>query len=258
MLAGVKKHQGWMLAVLLAWQALPLAAQPAHWRVCVSDIVAPPYLHNNPRRLGVAERLLIDAGEAAGLRVELLRLPPRRCRQMFEQGLIQASLGAPTPANLAAGRFPMRAGQLDRAQRLAHLRLMWVKRRASELAWDGRHIRGAESAALQVGTRAMMFAAIEALQHHGFRVDSGAFNTRQLLGKLQAGRVDLAVGIEEELRDLLRDPALQDLTLLPQPLLATDYYAMATPQLSAAQRELAERWWAEIARLRELPPYRPD
>ncbi len=258
MLAGVKKHQGWMLAVLLAWQALPLAAQPADWRVCVTDLVVPPYLHNNPRRLGVAERLLIDAGEAAGLRVELLRLPPLRCRLMLDSAQVEATLAAPTAQNMAELGFPMRNGAVDRTRRLAHLRLMWVKRAGRELVWDGRQMHGAEPAALTVGARATMRSATEALQSQGFKVDSAALNTRQLLGKLLAGRVDLVVGIEEDLRHAMRVADLQDLTLLPQPFLAVDYYAALAPGLLPAQREQAERWWAEIARLRELPPYRPD
>jgi hypothetical protein len=248
-----------LLQAASAQAAPPPSPQLLEWRVCVTDTVAPPYLHNNPRRLGVAERLLIDAGEAAGLRVELLRLPVRRCRQMLERGQIEAGLAAPTPANLAIAQFPTVAGQIDRARRLVHMRQMWVKPADSAWSWDGQRQQGAAAPeTLTVGTVASMQVLIETLRGQGYKVDDAAFNSRQLLGKLQAGRVDLVVGIEEDLRHVLRDPALQDLTLVPLPFLAVDYYAALARNQPPAQRALGERWWTEIARLRELPPYRPD
>ena len=51
----------------------------------------------------------------------------------------------------------------------------------------------------------------------------------------------------------------EDLTReLEPPLRSLDFYAVLARDLDGVQRARGERWWDEMARLRELPPYRPD
>lgn len=248
--------------VLALGPAVAAAAAPLPWRVCLPDAALPPYLNNAPQRLGVTERLLIDAGEAAGLAVELLRQPPRRCRQLLQQGQIEATLAAFVPGNRELGLFPMRQElpQLaDPARRLAHLRVIWVRRADQALEWDGRRLSGvADPGTLTVGVRRSILSVIEAVQALELRVDDAAFGTAQLLDKLVAGRVDLVAGIEQDLRHAMRGDRYPTLVALEPPLRSLDFYAVLARDLDGVQRARGERWWDEMARLRELPPYRPD
>lgn len=249
-----------LLLLLLTVPPSPAGAQPQPWRVCLPDLQAPPYLNNSAQRPGVTERLLLDAGEAAGLAVQLSRQPIRRCRQLLALGQVEAVLAAASPANQALGLFPLRQGSADAQRRVAQLRLVWVRRAGSPLDWDGHQLLGRTpgAAPLLVGVRRSMEAAGELVQELGLRVDDGAFGTAQLLEKLAAGRVDLVLGLEEEMRQALRAPELRArLQLLPRPLRQLDFYAVLAPGLTPPARRLGERWWDEIARLRDLPPYRP-
>lgn len=250
------------LLLLVALLAAPGArAEPRPWRVCLPDLQAPPYLNNTPQRPGVTERLLVDAGAAAGLAVQLSRQPIRRCRQLLALGQIEAVLAAASPANQSLGLFPLRQGSADVQRRVAQLRLVWVRRAGSPLDWDGRQLLGQAPASAPplVGVRRSMEAVSELVQELGLRVDDGAFGTTQLLEKLAAGRIDLVLGLEEEMRQALRAEALRErLQLLPRPLRQLDFYAVLAPGLTPQERRLGERWWDEIARLRDLPPYRPD
>lgn len=233
------------------------------WRVCVTDLQVPPYLNNDPARPGVSERLLIDAGRRVGLTVELLRYPIRRCRLLFDGGALEAVIAAPIAANLLTAQFPMKEGVVDAERRVVRLAVVWVKRNDSSLGWDGRQVTGLAPAAAPplVGVRGSARFTTEAVQSLGLGVDDAALNSRQLLAKLAAGRVDLAIGLREDLEPLLRErernaerPALQ---MLAKPLLVSDFHVALRQGASEAERRLAEAWWTEIGRLRELPDYRP-
>jgi hypothetical protein len=258
-------------ALALMLGAAPSRAEPPAgpapagrpWRVCITDLQLPPYLNNDPARLGVSERLLIDAGRRVGLAVELLRYPIRRCRLLFDGGELEAVVAAPIATNQQTAQFPMKDGAVDAERRVARLALVWVKRSDSALGWDGRQLTGLAPAAAPplVGIRGAARLTTEALQPLGVGIDEAALSSRQLLAKLAAGRVDLAIGLREDLEALLREreragerPALQ---MLNKPLLISDFHVALRLGAPESERRLAEAWWTEIGRMRELPDYRP-
>jgi len=242
-----------LLSAAAAW-AQPLPS----WRVCLPDVAVPPYLSADPARPGLIERRLVDAGRRAGLDVRLERMPSRRCIAQLERGQFEASIAAPIPANLARFLFPLQQGQPDDTRRLARVKLVWVKRRDSALDWDGRQLSGASSAPL-VGTRLGMGVLAESVRDLGLPLDDAALSTPQLLAKLSAGRVELVLALEHEVAPLLAGPGHADLVMLARPRQASSFYPVLRRSLKAPQLAQAQAWWAEIARLRELPDYRlPD
>lgn len=242
----------------LALVLVPTQAQtPPVWRVCVADVDAPPYVRADPQRPGIIERLLQDAGTAVGLPVQQLRAPARRCRALLYGGRVEASVAAPSAQNLQELLFPMKDGALDATRRLARVQLVWVKRRDSPLDWDGERLGPAAPDGPVVGVRADLYIASEALKALGLRTDEAGVGTRQLLAKLKARRVDLAVVFSDEARHLLREPGFEDLAVLPKPFVTANFYAVLRRSAPAGQRALAELWWREIARLRERPEYLP-
>ncbi|MET0518247.1 MAG: hypothetical protein ABW005_05355 [Burkholderiaceae bacterium] len=233
----------------------PPAAALRPWRVCVTDMVVPPFINNAPSRLGITERLLVEAGLEAGLDVELLRYPPRRCRLMMESGKLDAALGSSAskerPRN---SQLPMRDGEIDRSRRVAHLNLVWIKRSDSPLQWDGKRLVGAGGGEVLVGSRAGFTVANSQLLPLGLRIDDTALNTPQLLLKIRARRVSIGVALREEVEFALAREAPDSLEVLPLPLSSNDYFAMGRSPLPADQQLQLEAWWAAIARLREAAP----
>lgn len=249
------------LALILAWCVGPAAvwsAEPAdwpkRWRVCVTDLHAPPYLNNQAEHPGSVERTLLETARQLGLELELLRLPPRRCRLMLDQGLIEAALAGPTPVNLRELQFPLRAGQLDASRSLLPLHLVWLKRADSTLEWDGQVMRGHAGSAGEplVGVRAGVRITAEPLRQLGFRVEDSAHSMAQLLAKLRAGRIDLALVTAPELNLAPDAQSLQGLAVLNKPLLQMDIYLVQRQDVSAERLALMEAWWSAIAQRRDM------
>lgn len=247
-----------LLAGLLS-AAAASAQPPSSWRVCLPDVAVPPYLSADPAHPGLIERRLVDAGRRAGLDVRLERMPSKRCIAQLERGQFEASIAAPIPANLARFLFPLLQGQPDGTRRLARVNLVWVKRRDSALDWDGRQLSGSASSAPLVGTRLGMGVLAESVRDLGLPLDDAALGTQQLLAKLSAGRVELVLALEHEVAPLLAGPGHADLVMLARPRQTSSFYPVLRRSLGPAQLAQAQAWWAEIARLRELPDYRlPD
>ncbi|MFT7724028.1 MAG: hypothetical protein QM788_14570 [Roseateles sp.] len=247
-----------LVAAGCAVSALPAEAGPRPlWRVCVPDLVAPPYLYNDPARPGIAERLVVDAGRQAGLDVELLRLPPRRCRTAIEGHETHAVLLSPAAEVQARYLFPSKDGAPDPAQRVATLNFVWIKRKDAPYAWDGTQLSGGgDPASLTVGTRVNVRLAAEQLRQLGVAVDDSALTTRQLLLKIAARRVDLGVAFQAEADHLMADPVAAPLVMLARPLSQVDLYLAVPRHTDDARRQQAEAWWAAIGRLRGRPAYR--
>lgn len=223
-------------------------------RLCLPDFAVPPYLSAPGEPAGTAQRLLHDSAQALGLDLQEQRQPVRRCRYTMSLGEAELTLASPTPENLDELRFPMRDGRVDTSRVLLQIELVWVKRRGDAYAWDGRALRGGQAQPL-VGVRSSLRSVQEPLRARGFRLDEQALSGRQLLRKLQAGRVELAAGMRGELEPLLREPEFRALELIERPLARIEIYLAAAAKLDPAWNPRLERWWQEIARRRDTPPY---
>jgi hypothetical protein len=90
----------------------------------------------------------------------------------------------------------------------------------------------------------------------GRHYDDAAFSSEQLLRKLAAGRVDLALLFREEWEAALPGLPAQELETLARPFIETDLYLAAGRHLDPAQRRLVQAWWDAIGQLREPPVLR--
>jgi hypothetical protein len=167
-----------------------------------------------------------------------------------------ATLGAAVPANLERYQFPMKAGAVDASRRLARVNLVWVRRADSALDWNGRSLVGAMPEKTTVGTRMGLAVSSQPLQAMGFRVDDSALSTRQLLAKLAAERVDLAVALQEEVEFAIQHETAKPLVVMPKAFSSNDFYTLVRPKQPPEMQEKIEAWWTAIGKLRELPEYR--
>ena len=230
------------------------------WRVCVGDLVILPYISGDPAKPGLIERLLLESGRQAGLAVELLRYPFKRCSAMFDAGQIDAMTLAPVEMNRQRYQFPLnKGGTVDAGQRLARLNIVWVRRAETQLDWDGEHFTGGDGRPTGplIGSRNTLGVAKVTLRAQGYKVDDAAVSTKQAMAKLKGHRVEVVVGLQEEVEVALRDPALADLVVLPRPFVVAEYHAAVRKNLSAEQQQRVEAWWNAIGRLRETAEFKP-
>lgn len=241
-------------ALLVGVHASAPAEQLTPWRVCVPDAPFPPYLNNDPARLGVAERLMVEAGRRAGLQIQFERLPYQRCAALVRSATLEALVAPAVAAESPGLLFPRRGTELDAQRLLARVALVWLKRPDSALQWDGRQVQGLEPGAA-VGMRSGMVAGVGRLQELGLKVDASARDADQLLRMVSGGRVAAGVILEAELRGA--PEALGDLRRLERPLLVEQYYAAASAQLTPAQPSQLAEWWRQIGLLRDSIALRP-
>ncbi|MCV2359331.1 transporter substrate-binding domain-containing protein [Paucibacter sp. TC2R-5] len=232
---------------------LPLSR---HWRVCLG-VPVPPFVTLDAKHPGFSEKLLVESANQAGLSVEIEAYPLKRCRQRLALGQTDATMAAATANNQAELQFPMQAGEVDTNRRVTKIQLLWIKRKDSALDWDGQSLRGGDADQVVVGTRASFRAATEALMKLGLKVDDVAFDVPQLLRKLAAGRVDLAVVAKAEMQTHLPNPEREGLQVLATPFLTNNLYLALRPGQSAARQAQAEAWWDVIGRLREKAEFLP-
>lgn len=88
----------------------------------------------------------------------------------------------------------------------------------------------------------------------GLSADDGSLTGDQLLRKLAAGRVEMALLTRGEF-DQLHAATPRPLELLPQPFAEVDYFLGIRRGIGAAQRAQGEAWWSALTRMRDLPAY---
>lgn len=243
--------QGAAAALLVLGQA---SAAPMVMRVCLPDVDLPPYTYRSGRPAGLFDRLLVDAGVQAGLRVQLQRLPSARCRRALQQGDADAMPLPASPLYLDELVFPLRNGRVDAAARMAVLRFVLVRRPGTVPDWDGEKF---SPQAPLVGTRLGVGTLADRLQRLGARLDDKAFSNEQLLDKLLAGRIEMAALSQPEFEALRADPRGERVELLERPLLEVDVH-LALSQQAALRLPPAQlqAWREQLVRLRDSPAYR--
>lgn len=234
-----------LVGVLASAEAAPLT-------VCIPDWNALPYVSDNPQRPGLVERLIIDSAREARIEVTVERLSPLRCLRAIERGTAQVAPLTMHSARLGIAQLPMRDGQFDASRRLLSIPLIVVRRSGDDrVQWDGRRFLPPGAT---VGVRHGLHVYRDLLEPHGIAADEGATTGEQLLRKLEAGRMDIALMSRGEF-DILQTASPRRVEALPQLFAVVDYYLALSRHHSASQLKTVEAWWDVIARLRDKPEY---
>lgn len=200
------------------------------------------------------DRLLVDAGRAAGLQVKIGFLPSPRCRQALIRGEADAMPLPAIPAYLAELEFPMQSGRVDPAARLMRLRFVLLRRRGEALEWDG---QGLSPPNARVGIRLGLASLSTRLESLGAVLDDKAFSNEQLLSKLLARRIDMAAMSLPEFEVLKSSqPGAAEVEALALPLLETDLHLAFSRRIKHVPVATLQAWRDQIARLRDSPAYR--
>lgn len=218
------------------------------------DSPFPPFLNNDPERLGLSEKLMKLAGRNAGLDVQFTRLPIARCRALVQDGAFDAFIAPEAAAALPNLQFPRLAdGSIDAGRRLVQVRMRWVQRVDATWTWDGSAVEGFPPEG-RVGFRQGYLGGVPAVRALGLRLDQTAASAEQLLRMVALGRLAAAVLIDVELDAALRTHAHVALRVLDKPLRVELYHAAVSGHSSKAH---AEAWWRQFALLRDSAAFKP-
>ncbi len=220
-------------------------------RVCISDIPYPPFLF--PDRDGSIQWLLKKAAARAGVSIELPVMPIKRCMAEMVSGRIAARVAGDTPVTRASLSFPSKAGAPDADLSLGYAREMAFRLKDGTVDWDGHSfVRLNGTVLMQPG-----FSYTEELmQRLHVNVDIGGKTLDANLGKLLAGRGDIAIGFEFYAPFVLARPEFTGkIEMLPIPVHEATYYLTFAPDYYKRHRADVERLWTAAAEIRRTPAY---
>ncbi len=157
-------------------------------KLCTADVAFPPL--TAPDGSGALQVALRRLADELSIRVDNLIAPRRRCVQELRDGLVDAMFSAYSEERAGIMRFPMQGNQPDAARSMAEQILRVYRRKGEPVDWDSMRFH-----ALGPGAVGVMrgFEYGHALAVLGVPVDDGATSGEQLLRKLVAGRLAVAI-----------------------------------------------------------------
>lgn len=256
-----------LLSLLLA-AALPAAAQDAARsqptvRICADEVPLFPWrLSTDPKvpLQGLDFTLLEIAGQRAGVRVEFIPQPWKRCLADLQRGQHDAALGVSfRPDRLEIGVFPLRTRdqQPDDGLRMRRESYSLYKLAPQPLVWDGKTLAPTPGSDFIVGAPSG-YSIVEQLRGMNLKVDEGTRSIDSNLDKLIRGRVHaVALPTGEGDDALKREPRWgQVVQKVEPPLVEKSYFLLYSRAFFAAHEPVARRLWDELAPARESAAFK--
>lgn len=236
---------------LMAATSLADAAETL--RMCVDDRPHPPFLYAD--RDGSVQTLVRMAAAQAGIPIEILPMPVRRCKAAVQRHAIDAMLmTAFVTTNASFMAFPIRDGRPDQDKAVATAYAKVFRRKGSSASWDGVRFSNVQRPVLVPTGYAFISDQLAQAQ---VPFDEGARHADQNFMKLLGSRADLVILPENDGMELLRDPKwaarIED---LPVPFNAQDFYLAFSTRYFQRQPDMAAAFWRAIADVRASREYR--
>lgn len=236
--------------------AFSLVFASAAWaekiRLGYSDVESDLYQLGNGTQIasppGAAIDVLNQAAKDLGLEVEYVRYPVKRILDSLQHGEIDgAFMYSFKEDRQAFGHFPMKAGKHDPASRVTSLSYVFYKLAGSAVNWDGKTLSGLGGGSVGFNST---YSEGDELTKMGVRVEE-AKTTDQNFKKLAAGRI-AAYAMQDHTGDLyIAENKLTNIEKVATPFESKPYYLMLSKQLVAKNPALAEKIWAQVAKVRD-------
>lgn len=223
-------------------------------QLCYERLDILPWRTLNGRGLNL--ELIRMAAAKVGVAVQFVTLPWKRCLSEMRDGAVHGVFAASfLPERTAFGAYPG-GSTADSALQLHSDGFTLVRRKGEAVNWDGKHLTGLMGpVGVQVG-----YSIVNDLRKLGVPVDEGSQSARELLQKLQLGRIGAAAVGNSDLSMLMGDRTVSDafdaaVEALPVPLAQKSYYLMLSHQLVQDAPALASQLWQGIAAARSSADY---
>lgn len=234
--------------------AVPVATPPLALQLCYERIDIPPWRTVDGRGLNLD--LLRMAAARSGVTVEFVTLPWKRCLSEMRDGAVHGVFAASFSADrLVFGAYPG-GNPPDPALQLYTDGYSLVRRKGEAMTWDGKTLSGLTGpVGVQIG-----YSVANDLRKLGIAVDESSQTAKELMQKLQLGRVGAAAIGNSDVQTLLGDSATPGafsgaIEVMPVPLVQKAYFLMLSHQFVQDAPAVATRFWQDIALVRRSPEY---
>ncbi|WP_338845503.1 transporter substrate-binding domain-containing protein [Massilia sp. W12] len=236
---------------LLCGAPLAQAAEAVLLRFAYETKDVPPYFIGDgeqiPAKPGVTPELMrLLETKIPGLKVQLQRMPWKRCLSSLQSGESDAVVASFNKERRSLGHYPMKGEAPDPALRIDTKAYFLYSHVKSKISWNGRQFSGVNGA---IGAP-LGYSIVEDLKNQGLAVEESK-SAQQLLEKLSLQRV-AAVALLERVGDaLLQDGAYPHILKHPAPLAGKDYYVLLSQTFVSKYPAMARQIWQAVAQLRE-------
>lgn len=203
--------------------------------------------------------------EQSGLNFELLKrvesklqinfdyelLPWKRCLAKLKANEVDGAFTVSySDERREYGVFPGEA-QADAKRRMHYARYFLVRRKGSDVDWDGQRFRKVDGKiAFQLG-----YSVGDMLRAQHVEVDETSDSLTNVGRKVLAGRVAGAAMMDSDTALLMRGPLAGKLEVVDLPLTEKPYYLILSHALVKSRPALAEQIWKSIEDVRDSKEY---
>lgn len=196
---------------------------------------------------GLAVEMIRIASKRVSAQAAILRAPWNRCLLLLENNAVDGVfMGSFNPARGKIAAYPMIGDQVDPSRRITTSSYSFFRRKGSSPNWDGHNFTGIEG---QVGAP-RGYSIVRDLKKRGLNLME-LDDTAMVFEMLVSRKVDVAAVQTSAGEALVSSGVFPSIELVKPPLVIKHYYVMLSKKLVRENKELADRFWSEIASIRE-------
>lgn len=218
--------------------------------LCTEDKDQAPYvigasgLAANP---GIAVEIIQKAAGQMGVTTKIIRAPWKRCLSVLEKGEVDGVfLGSFKKERMKFGAFPMAGADVDPERRVSKSSYSLYRLKGTSANWDGKAFSGIDG---KVGAP-LGYSIVKDLEKKGLKMEESK-GTETDFKKLTSKRIVAAAALTNVGDALIEGGAFPNVEKVETPLVTKPYYLLLSNQLVAANKEMTEKFWNEIAKVRE-------
>lgn len=237
-----------VLGLLLLAASAPLLAAE-RLTLCFENKLVAPW--RNVDKTGLNFQLLQRVEKKLDLHFNYQLLPWKRCLAKLKANEVDGAFTVSfSDERRQFGAFPGN-GQADVKQRMHFARYFLVRKKGSNVGWDGRQFQNLDGKiAFQLG-----YSVGDMLRELRVPVDEAADSPHSVGRKVIAGRVAGAAMMDSDTHAIMQGPLAPYLEVVETPLIEKPYYLMLSHALAKARPKLAEQIWEEIEEVRNGKEY---
>ena len=207
-------------------------------RLCFADIPFYPFLM--PDGSGQFQRLFKKASHSTSVNIKTYVAPWARCLEDLKGGRADATTGAFDSHRLEYAVYPMRNNSPDKSKALGIAKFDIYRTVGSSADWDGKKFSHVENGSIGVQYN---FIYAHKLSLMGVKIDDHAKSTEQLIEMLLARRTTLAIVLDQEAKNFLKENEFKKIEKLKIPFEEEELYLIVSKTYYQENKDFIQMLW---------------